>query len=106
MQIVYACAGKQSSKIMKKTNKKMLTKKTSKATVRRMPLEMSSARRHNYLKNKALKRKRLSFIKRYQRFFVPPQPTLWQEDDDNSSLEQPSPLKWVPSETTYGIGVR
>ena len=41
----------------------------------------------------------------YRRLFVPTPSPLWQRDDDNYSLEQPSPLKWEPSETTYGIDV-
>jgi len=40
----------------------------------------------------------------YLGYFVPIPSPLWRNDDENYSLEQPSPLKWVPSETTYGIG--
>jgi hypothetical protein len=45
-------------------------------------------------------------VKRYNRFFVPPPPRPWQQDEDIVPFEQPSPLKWVPSETTYGIGAQ
>ena len=40
----------------------------------------------------------------YLGIFVPAPLPQWQRDDENYSLEQPSPLKWVPSETTYGVG--
>jgi hypothetical protein len=39
----------------------------------------------------------------YLGYFVPP-PPVRSDDEDNYSLEQPSHLKWVPSETTYGVG--
>lgn len=39
----------------------------------------------------------------YNRFFVPDTNPTWRSDEDNFSLDQPSPLKFVPSETTYGI---
>ena len=41
--------------------------------------------------------------KQYLEFFVPNPPPVWRQDDDDVSLDQPSPLKTVPSETTYGI---
>jgi hypothetical protein len=41
----------------------------------------------------------------YQRLFVPTPCPQWRNDNENFSLEQPSILKWVPSETTYGVGV-
>lgn len=40
----------------------------------------------------------------YKQFFVPLPSRLWKNDDDHYTLEQPSPFKWVESETTYGIG--
>ncbi len=49
------------------------------------------------------KDEKLGVEEQYRHFFVPsPNPT-WQRDEDNFSLDQPSPLKFVPSETTYGI---
>jgi hypothetical protein len=60
--------------------------------------------RQKRLKNMVLKQKKLSVTKRYQQFFSPIPSLFYRHDDGNVSLEQPSPLKWVPSETTYGIG--
>ena len=40
----------------------------------------------------------------YLEFFVPKVSPLWRTDDDEFSLEQPSPLKIVPTETHYGDG--
>jgi hypothetical protein len=88
---------------MKSSKHERLTKANKRAILRRVPFKMKTPTRKNRLKNKALKQERLLVVKRYQRFFIPPPPPSWQSDD-NSSLEQPSPLKWVPSETTYGIG--
>lgn len=39
----------------------------------------------------------------YNKFFAPSTNPSWRQDEDNFSLDQPSPLKFVPSETTYGI---
>lgn len=39
----------------------------------------------------------------YVNIFVSIPAPAWKQDDQNYSLEQPSFLKWVPSETTYGI---
>jgi hypothetical protein len=52
-----------------------------------------------------VKQPKLTVEFRYQQFFVPQPPSTWPQNDDNFSLEQPSPLKWVPTETTYGINV-
>jgi hypothetical protein len=41
----------------------------------------------------------------YSRYFKPTPSPLWKNNDDTFSLEQPSQLKWFPSETTYGIDV-
>jgi hypothetical protein len=54
-------------------------------------------------KRKEPRRKAKRLEAEYSRFFVPTPSPLWPEDDINFSLEQPSPLKVVPSETTYGI---
>jgi hypothetical protein len=89
---------------MQKSLKKVLTTKRASTTLRRMPLNMKRPTRQSRLKNKVLKRESLSFVKHYQRFFIQPPPMPWQQDEDIMPFEQPSPLKWVPSETTYGIG--
>lgn len=46
-----------------------------------------------------------ALVRQYLRFFSPV-PSLGRQDDDNFYFDQPSPLKWVPSETTYGIGTQ
>jgi hypothetical protein len=45
------------------------------------------------------RKKRASLPSQYRRFFCPTPSPLWQEDNDQFSLEQPSPLKYFPSET-------
>lgn len=50
------------------------------------------------------RKKEKSVESEYLGYFVPAPSPLWRSDDENYSLEQPSHLKWVPSETTYGIG--
>jgi hypothetical protein len=40
----------------------------------------------------------------YLGFFTPAPSPIWRNDSENFSLEQPSILKWFPSETTYGVG--
>ena len=40
----------------------------------------------------------------YLEFFVPKVSPLWSQDQDQFSLEQPSPLEIVPTETTYSSG--
>jgi hypothetical protein len=56
-------------------------------------------------KRKEPRRKAKCLEAEYARFFVPTPSPLWPQDGINFSLEQPSPLKVVPSETTYGIFV-
>lgn len=63
---------------------------------------MNQSRRHGYAPRAKL-RLRKNLTERYQEFFVPHQ-HLHRIDDEGLSLEQPSPYRWVPSETTYGIG--
>jgi hypothetical protein len=89
---------------MKKHSKSVLTKSGQTTTLRRMPKQKTTLTHQKRLKSRALRHKKLAVLKRYQRFFVQPISPSWQNDSDNSSLEQPSPLRWVPSETTYGIG--
>jgi hypothetical protein len=52
---------------------------------------------------RAPKKRKQPLETEYLGYFVPP-PISRQDDNDNYSLEQPSHLKWVPSETTYGVG--
>ena len=90
---------------MKIHSKSALTKRSKTTTLRHMPKEKTPKTHQKRLKSRVLRHKDLAFLERYQRFFVSPPSPSWQNDNsDNSSLEQPSPLKWVPSETTYGIG--
>jgi hypothetical protein len=39
----------------------------------------------------------------YLRFFSPARTSVHISGDDNISLDQPWPLKFLPSETTYGV---
>ena len=71
----------------------------------RTKLPTKSAKQKSLKSLKALKAKKGGLEKQYEEFFVPRPSPLWLRDEDNFSLEQPSPLKWVPSETTYGIDV-
>ena len=70
-----------------------------------MPIETPTVARQKRLKNKPLKTKVPTIQDRYNQFFVPSPSPLWQREDDNFSLDQPSPVKWVQTETTYGIDV-
>jgi hypothetical protein len=89
---------------MKKSTKLPLTRKAQKTTLRRMPPKIKALTHQRRLQNRPLQRKGRSFVTRYQKFFISPAPRTWQEDEDIAPFDQPSPLKWVPSETTYGIG--
>lgn len=72
-------------------------------TLRRMPIETLTATRQKRSKSRPLKTKTPTVQERYIQFFVPTPSPLWRDGDDNYSLEQPSPLVWVPTVTTYGI---
>jgi hypothetical protein len=63
---------------------------------------MTKQKRSN---SKPLKTKTPAVQEVYQRYFTPNPSPNWQAENDNFSLEQPSPFKWSPSETTYGIDV-
>jgi hypothetical protein len=84
----------------------MLTKNGQTTILRRTPIKMRSTVRQKQLKKAALKSRKLPIVKRYQKFFYPIPSLVWRQDEDFSPFEQPSPLKWVPSETTYGIGAQ
>lgn len=47
--------------------------------------------------------KQKSVEQQYSSFFVHQPTPSWRPEDDNHSLEQPSLLKWSPTETTYAI---
>jgi hypothetical protein len=68
-------------------------------TLRRMPIKKTTLSRQKQLK-------KLPIVKRYQRFFTQIPSPVWRQEEDFFFYEQPSPLKWVPSETTYGIGTQ
>jgi hypothetical protein len=51
------------------------------------------------------KRKKVSAARQYTQFFVPAVSPLWKNGDDGFYFEQPSPLEYFPSETTYGVGM-
>jgi hypothetical protein len=86
-------------------SRRQLTLKRKTRIVWLMPVEKRTLTRQKRSQSGPLKRKRASVAERYMRFFAPVPSPLWQRDDDNFSLEQPSPFKWEPSETTYGIDV-
>ena len=46
---------------------------------------------------------RTSVERIYQRFFVPNDSPYQPSSKEDGPFEEPGPLKWVPSETTYGI---
>jgi hypothetical protein len=56
-------------------------------------------------KRKDLGGKAKNLAQHYVEFFIPRPSPMWIHDDLNFSLDQPSPLKVVPSETSYGIGL-
>ena len=98
-----SCFPAQAKKlVMKKKYKTVLTKNSPAATLRRMAIDTPTATRQKRSNSKPLKPKTPTVQERYSRFFVPTTSPLWQ-DDGNYSLEQPSPLVWVPTVTTYGI---
>ena len=55
-------------------------------------------------RRKTLRQKNNQLEERYSRFFVPSPSLMWRREDDNYSLDQPSPFRWYANETTYGIG--
>jgi hypothetical protein len=87
---------------MKKQSKSVLTKNSQNATLLRMPIETPTVARHKRSNSKPLKAKKSTVQERDSQFFVPTPSPLWQ-NDENYSLEQPSPFVWVPTVTTYGI---
>lgn len=85
--------------------KKTLTEKRASMTLKWMPKQNATPIGQKRSKDRPLKIKRPAIQERYLNYFIPTPSPLWRSDDDNFSLEQPSPYKWVPSETTYGIDV-
>jgi hypothetical protein len=49
--------------------------------------------------------RRPTIERQYLHFFTPLPSPVWQDEDDNFSLDQPSPYKYVQTETTYGIDI-
>jgi hypothetical protein len=80
--------------------KKILTKKRASTTLRRMPAQLE-ARQKRRKASRTAKRGTLEY--RYSQFFTPPQTRGWHQEEDTPIFDRTSPLKWVPSETTYGI---
>ena len=88
---------------MNKLKEKHLTRSKKTVTVGAMPPPPESSRSKRVARKSPKDEERTS-EELYRNFFVPAPSPLWKNDDDNFSLEQPSPFKWVPSETTYGVG--
>jgi hypothetical protein len=84
------------------TMKKRLTNGKKRPTIRRMRAETQPVQEHQ--SNRPAGRRAPPAEVLYTTFFVPAPSPFWRNDEENFSLEQPSPFKWVPSETTYGIG--
>jgi hypothetical protein len=87
---------------MKKLSKTVLTKNSQHTILLRMPIETPTVARHKRSNSKPLKAKKSTIQERYNQFFTPTPSPLWL-DNENYSLEQPSPFVWVPTITTYGI---
>jgi hypothetical protein len=80
--------------------KTLLTKTEKVTSLQQMPNFKSAS---NRAKIKSLRVKKATIQDQYTRFFVPAPSPLWVHDDEGFSLDQPSPYKWVETETTYGI---
>src|SRR5262245_2291335 len=89
------CSRKQEW-IMKRRHKKRLTRASDKSSIRRMPNSKST--RPGRLK-RLLRVKKSTVERQYNQFFVPDR----AHDEEVASLDQPSPYKWVETETTYGV---
>lgn len=90
---------------MKENSKTVLTKKNHRTILTEMPVETPDVTPQKRSKNKSSRTKQPPLQDQYNQFFVAAPLHLWRGDDNNFSLEQPSPYKWIPSETTYGIDV-
>ena len=85
---------------MKKRIKKVLTVKRAGATLRRMPAQPEARKK----RSKAIRTTKNGTLEyRYNQFFTPPPTRGWHQEEDTPIFDRTSPLKWVPSETTYGI---
>jgi len=69
----------------------------------KMAMHTTASMTKKRAKINSLKSKQVSLEEQYHRFFVAAPAPMWRQEGDHFSLEQPSPVKWVPSETTYGI---
>lgn len=56
-------------------------------------------------KKAAASKKTTDLASKYVTYFAPNPSPLWRRDEDTFSLEQPSVLKWTPTETVYSTGV-
>ena len=65
-------------------------------------LENPNCMNNKRLKVKKSRKKAAPLTRQYLRFFAPPR--VPQPESGDFYFGDPSPLKWVPSETTYGIG--
>jgi len=83
----------------------VLTKNNQTSTFQRMPMKTKAATRQKQSKKVALNAQNLPVVKRYQKYFFPIPSQQWRQNDI-THYEELSPLKWVPSETTYGIGAQ
>lgn len=115
----YACAGKQSQgKCSKKLNillelaRNVCFYTPMKSSgfhrtlnVARPMLVSSDMKKNNRKSGKNGRSKRKSTVMRQYFHLFPPVPAVpVPRPEDSFSLEQPSMLRWVPSETTYGVG--
>jgi Zn-dependent protease with chaperone function len=83
----------------------VLTKNGQTSTLQRMPMKTRTATRQKQSKKAAFNTQNLPVVKRYQKYFSPIPSQQWRQNDI-THYEELSPLKWVPSETTYGIGAQ
>jgi hypothetical protein len=88
---------------MNTLKKKILTQSKRRATLKAMASPPASirAKRSN---PKSSHPQETTIEDQYVEFFVPRVSPLWAKDADDYSLEQPSPLKPVPTETSYMDG--
>ena len=88
--------------IMKTINKKRLTRRASRSIVQTMPTAAPSPAKR--IRSKPSQAADTTVEDQYAEFFVPKVSPLWAKDEHDYSLEQPSPLRFVPTETSYMDG--
>jgi hypothetical protein len=87
---------------MNKINKKNLTRPKHGSIVKKMHATASPSIKRT--QSKSSSKKDPTIEEQYSEFFVPRVSPLWAKDENDFSLEQPSPLKVVPTETSYIVG--